>query len=234
MKGAGRGRGLVRPTGRGSGIGPQVPHGPCKGHGTKQQWGKSWNSEPAVGYVQGQCPHAAPCSPSWTHSHTHTHILPNHFSPIFSPMCFPAPRQGQAGSLGFHTDTNKRNTFIFNLQIHPLDSHAHSARSCPDRRGAPGTVGVCQPKTATADEGGTSWVSVPVHNALVIQQQGKAWCCGYLGQGCEYLVENQDGMGCCEVRVRSCVGPGITSLSFGKAVWGQAANSPEPVGSGGC
>lgn len=169
-----------------------------------------------------------------TLTHTHTHILPNHFSPIFSPMCFPAPRQGQAGSLGFHTDTNKRNTFIFNLQIHPLDSHAHSARSCPDRRGAPGTVGVCQPKTATADEGGMSWVSVPVHNALVIQQQGKAWCCGYLGQGCEYLVENQDGMGCCEVRVRSCVGPGITSLSFGRAVWGQAANSPEPVGSGGC
>lgn len=36
--------------------------------------------------------------------------------------------------------------------------------------------------------------------------RGKARGCGCFGQGCEYLVENQDGTGCCEGRVRSCVG----------------------------
>lgn len=87
--------------------------------------------------------------------HGHTHCLPAHFPPTFPPVCFLASHCGQAGSFGLCTDTNKRNNFIFILQIHPFNSHAHSARSCPDKRGAPGAVGVCQqPKTATVGEEG--------------------------------------------------------------------------------
>lgn len=152
----------------------------------------------------GICAGPLSCVPSWAHT-----LSPSSFPTHLSPMCFPA---SHCGSFGLCTDTNKRNGFIFDLHIHPFHSHAHSARSCPDKWGAPGVEGVCQQPRAAAEgeEGHPGFLLCPSAQSPGDPATGKGlggrpWGgCGCLGQNkhpvhpsCVYLGENQHGMGCC-------------------------------------
>lgn len=132
-------------------------------------WGRRWNA--AVGSVQGHCPVSL---------HGHTHSLPPHFPPTFPPCVFQPPTVGALGSaltqikemVLFLTYTST--LFILTPTVpgpvltsgEPLALRAFVSSPEQQQRVRRDILASC---------------CVPVHRALVIQQQGKGWGEGHGG-----------------------------------------------------